>query len=325
MNTRRHRQRNNAKRPVDGVFQEMFFRRVAEGNRVKHRATASGDSAKCKPPLGGPRRRSRLVAAIVVGCYLIDLLVPALLLGSINGWKVAIGFGVLAAQVSLVVVWTALSNDNFAMRVPRSLFLVSGIVLSLTLGGLGSPDFTLAQLSWLVAPAALAAHLIMEALRRFAGWRLVAAGDVAGSDVRQFTLRQMLVQVVLLAIVLGAGRALGQESGVQMRDWLNLSWESLTMAYVVVVSLPLVWFVFRLPPHEAVAGCFAWLMALLALEGMFVVLVSLDAEMPGMIITVAAAIQSTQFVLMGAGLGGLRAAGCRLAAGSLPVKGSRER
>lgn len=174
-----------------------------------------------------PNARRLLLSLLIVASALLDLAVVALLSGLTPNDLPAMFYGLAFAQVTWAAAWTGLGGW------PRLAGLALTILAAAGLSGAGLclsvPDGTtrtmllfasLAASTLLVSLGARAAGLAIETVED--------ASDRSGGEpgYRQFTLRQMLGAMAVLAVVLGLLRYLIDFPAVPgLGDWGTLGFE----------------------------------------------------------------------------------------------------
>jgi hypothetical protein len=217
------------------------------------------------------------VIAAYLGC---DLAVGGIFeLGPQREALLALLLGLYLAQINLIAIWAALVPGRVIVRWPWAWFLAALMWYAMILGnrihdGWREPRFDRSDALTLGAVllfGVIAAQVPLWIARRWQ-WRLVPeapdASDVP-QDERQFSLRQLLLGMVLLSVALGMGRWIlpPGSAGVDLNHELPILLPVLAIVNMLVV-LPCIWGAFlewRLLPVLAVVW-FMYALVVTAIE-----------------------------------------------------------
>jgi hypothetical protein len=225
----------------------------------------------------------RIVVPAVVAAYLgCDLAVGGIFeLGPQHEELLALLVGIYVAQINLIAIWAALALGRVIVRWPWAWFLAALMWFAMILGN----RFYLFRMQYssrfdrsdaltlgvVLLFGVITAQVPLWIARRWK-WRLVlGTSDAIGaaSDERQFSLRQLLLSMVLLSVALGLGRWILPPGrvAIDLDDELLFILPVIAIVNMLVV-LPCIWgafFEWRLLPVLAVVW-FMYALVVTAIE-----------------------------------------------------------
>ncbi|MDP6443379.1 MAG: hypothetical protein QGG36_22995 [Pirellulaceae bacterium] len=204
------------------------------------------------------RQGERIATWIVVTILIAINLIAGSLVGSVFHhspaqhliWALYAGtvLGFAIAQLNLIAIWSALAPGRLLVRLPWSMILLMLMWYALIVGNRAvSRSFSrteAVQLGLVLVYGWLAAMAPFWIARLVFKWRLQRGGDEEARE--QFSIRQLLLGMLILSFVLALGRAVlpaGNELFVSMESEIYLILPILTFANMIIVA-PSLWVAF---------------------------------------------------------------------------------
>ena len=197
-----------------------------------------------------------LIATLIAGHLVIDLIAPQLFFGAANEWLLIAMLGLCVGQITLIGVWAAMAPGRVMLRLPWSLLLATLMWYALVLGNRMHGAFSEYDFLTFHAEDALLLGLVLLAgvsfvqiplwiASRLLGWRLMSprSSDDAAVDERQFNIKHLIVGMFLVSIALGLGRIV-----MPAGDWKlsGLEYEFMIILPTIgvvnlIVAVPCIW------------------------------------------------------------------------------------
>lgn len=129
--------------------------------------------------------------------------------------------GILVAQPALLAIWAAFGSESLFVRLPRAVFLVSLVALTVTFGTWLNLAGRLDEdsLAMILSPFCQFAFLLLSLwpIRFFRNWRIIGSKSSEGwgsSPENRFSLKRLFLWQCLIAVVLLTGLFLFRDSWI---------------------------------------------------------------------------------------------------------------